>query len=297
MGGQRTKKGTRKGARQQQKSTIMSLPEWQREQREKFKEEVRADKGKRMLEADFETDDYAEIRTQMENATNSPVGHYNNMSESELRYNWNQVKVQHRNNMSMMSELDCLNDSKMTQMLESRGGDHIMRYRLKGNGKEQLVEIKETEDIGKGVFAIKDLEAGDLVTFYPSHFHCNVVGGQDKWCCPAGLSDEELMEFIQGIGKAYTMNAPSHKFIGDPRKTDKWWTLGHMINDRAYNKTLDYTPMTHSNCVYYGNVVLVTKSIQAGEELSVPYSSEYWFGNHTNAEGNQTTHHNIAMGL
>tara|TARA_R110002110_G_scaffold58864_1_gene167244 strand:+ start:282 stop:1151 length:870 start_codon:yes stop_codon:yes gene_type:complete len=271
MGGQRTKKGTRKsGAHQKKSNTPCAFIDPKKKNLTRQQE--------RWADADLETTHLPSVIKQMEKVTNAPYKYYSTMSEDEIRYNWDVMKKQHISGTEICGEEECRQMSQYIQDMNVQNNHKALKgYLTMSTPEDQLVELKDTGDIGMGVFAYRDLLEGEVVTLYPSHYHAETRNGMDHWICPPHVSHEDAAIFLEREGRKYIMSSRYFKYVGDPQEVDKWWLLGHMINDRGYDGTLDYKPMIPSNCAYWGSQVRVTKFIKKGDELSVPYSSPYWF--------------------
>lgn len=167
--------------------------------------------------------------------------------------------------------------------------------------KIHKVEVKESKTHGLGVFATRDINKGELITYYPAHYvmlypekgekytkvKYGVLGGitvsRKNLAVPENLRDYEFE-----INSYYSI-------AGDPRIYDNLTYVGHMINDGARgHSTLDnYNPQDEElykivvkakcNAVlqFEQNGLLsvkvtAIKNIKKGEEILAPYGYEYW---------------------
>ena len=150
------------------------------------------------------------------------------------------------------------------------------------------VEIREVSAYGKGVFAMEDLEADQVVTIYPAHIvhkrgdlHLYKVAG-------ATFSEDTFWD--------YSLNMKDGSVIsGDPTICLPGY-LGHMINDSTtesehikkcnideiINESIKYKikSIKNDNCLLANKngigYVVTTKKIKKGEELFTSYGAAYW---------------------
>ena len=159
------------------------------------------------------------------------------------------------------------------------------------------VAIKNSEIQGKGVFATKDINKGQVITFYP----CHGMSGQDNKCLTLNkeiiCSETELIE-----SGSYTTNTPNGiKIYGSPNII-QYHSLGHMINDCAEEETIEnlknlknsdsnikiananlkylLNAKTYRNCsiIHHKNYcyIIADKDITSGTELRTYYDATYW---------------------
>jgi hypothetical protein len=285
MGGQRTKKGTRKGARQYKKSNTPSAFI------DKTKEETEHDWT--MSWEDFKkTHSINQMRKALKKSLNDDRAI--TMSESELRHNFEIVSEQKRNGKNPLNESECKQMAYITHCCEKGDaqkielGDAFLQAHC---GNNESVRMGNTTDIGLGVFATEDIPKGTTVTIYPASFFAEKKNGHDYWSAPDDFPDDQRIGFIRGEGRKYCMKSSTHEFIGHPQRLDKWFLLGHMINDRGYDGTDVYKPYDNNNCYYWGNEVVTFRDIQEGEELGITYGGQYWF--EPLREGSPQTNHDI----
>jgi hypothetical protein len=279
MGGQRTKKGTRKGARQHQNTNTPTAFIAEKTEFDEF----------------LEKHGVKQIRSVMTDVTGSD---HSRATESELRHHFDLASMAEDNQLNgrkLLNEKECYLDALATHkcLLDDEGNTPLQMRIWKG-AQEQLVELRDTGDAGMGVFATTDLPKGEVVTIYPAHLFCKNNGdGTENWSVDTRMEwdKEALDEFVHGEGRIYTMKNRQWKYIGLPDKTDKWWLIGHMVNDRGYNGTEDYEPYSRANCFFYGNAIMTTQDIKQGEELSVSYGSAYWFAGWNTKKGK--SHHEL----
>jgi hypothetical protein len=156
------------------------------------------------------------------------------------------------------------------------------------------VEIRKSKIHGNGVFAKKDIEESDLITFYPVDILQLYIG-----------NDESTLRFSNKYidsnrSDSYNIfnNLKSYKFncnnrnaiIGDPRFIDNANYLGHMINDSMnHNKSkksrnlYKNSSQKKSNCNFHNMTpyelfvpIIANKNIKKDEELFVSYGVQYW---------------------
>lgn len=152
---------------------------------------------------------------------------------------------------------------------------------------KDTVGIRESSH-GKGVFAMKDLEANEVVTMYPEH--AKYKRGEDHYTSSFDiqLSKDTFWE--------YSLNMEDGSVIyGDPKILVSGF-LGHMINDstteseRLKKCTIDemvkesikykLKSIENDNCLLANKngvgYVVTTKKIKKGDELFVSYGAVYW---------------------
>lgn len=149
---------------------------------------------------------------------------------------------------------------------------------------------------GTGVFATRDIQAGELVTLYPADAIVEVIGGSMGNCVPS----EKLQDFCNGSAKKMKRvlkNQREYRFnvtdtvgiVGFPKFDQNPAYLGHMINDGARaNSNLRSVPiyvavtLKKMNCKFHickatrHVAVIATRDMKKGEECFVSYGARYW---------------------
>jgi len=101
---------------------------------------------------------------------------------------------------------------------------YFMEYYLPSSGlKNDQVYVSESKIHSRGLFAKKDIEKGNIITFYPADFIC----------------DERIRKFISVTGndisydqiKDYRMGNGEFSMYGYPENIKNELLLGHMVND------------------------------------------------------------------
>ena len=248
MGGSRTKKGTRKGKQQIKKSEVLSCY-----------------KQSNTFGKDFDT---------------------------QLYYKETNMKVKYLTHFTQMlsSRGDLLDSQSPTgnELLKQLTGlfscivlkDYTVSRKYCDD--ECRIELRDSPLGGKGVFATKDIDVGTICTMYPPNYLRNMNGNgrggildsstgrclesQDE----ADVMTDRLIDYKMGEDLGITL-------FGDPEFNDEWSMLGHMINDKSYDKTFDYK-WDKANVLYIktGHIVSYIP-IKKGEELSLHYDVSYWF--------------------
>lgn len=166
---------------------------------------------------------------------------------------------------------------------------------------------------GRGVFATRDIRAGEVLTFYPCDaMEIRTTTGSSVGGNPAAAARitsnmrghrSRILVCPEGFHHEDQMGVQWHVH-GDPAREDVW-ACGHLVNDpldaagvaslnkdpktpeEASQAYLDYLRKTapHMNCrfetIVRGMLLAVTaeRDIRAGEELLVPYGYvDYWCG-------------------
>ena len=151
------------------------------------------------------------------------------------------------------------------------------------------VYLKESSVHGLGVFAQKDLKAGELITIYPPHYVLYYPQGKeaDQNNIEAYLNDTfSQAKITPELYDIYSFNVNSYySFYGDPEIRDPDF-LGHMINDGVkstdpveYNKL--FLIKNNATPVDVGKfgltlAIMAIKDIKKDEEILIPYGVEYW---------------------
>lgn len=97
------------------------------------------------------------------------------------------------------------------------------------------VEVRSSGVHGKGVFAIKDIEPGEFITYYPCHglAHRPFNGGEEVMFSSRNKNQNLSMDYAQSLK---VDGDPLVYLVGDPSIDCKPRALAHLIND-AYPKT------------------------------------------------------------
>ena len=150
------------------------------------------------------------------------------------------------------------------------------------------VRLAESPGKGLGVFAERDFQKGDVVTFYPAHAvyveDVDAGDGRTAWRAAPGYSSEHMRRMIND----YCMDVPGGIVAADPDRVDQG--LGHMINDgarssspateRLYNRLSPAKENAAPHTLLCGTEFLVqiraTRDIKTGEELFFSYGLPYW---------------------
>lgn len=153
---------------------------------------------------------------------------------------------------------------------------------------QDALEVKDSSIHGKGVFAKKDIEANQVVCFYPSH---GVIDGQQCYSTDENSGSHEQYLFSP-LDYKMKLTRKSNEFVFGNPFIQIDGSLGHLINDSYPNvlelKTLDFKIllkyMLHSvksdNCAFVlcEDFVYVKsiQPIQQGDELLANYGHHYW---------------------
>ena len=150
-----------------------------------------------------------------------------------------------------------------------------------------VIEVKDSKIHGKGVFAKQDIKTGSVVTLYP-------VDGYSDDNKTYHITDKLTDKTNTFDDHSYVVN-DDLKIVADASKFDNPVQLGHMINDSVGNTFVgttvhnikdgvyEYVMKSNNNCSIkvnqkYGLIyVVVTRNIDAGEELLTSYSPAFWF--------------------
>jgi hypothetical protein len=171
------------------------------------------------------------------------------------------------------------------------------------------VILKPSPVHGKGVFAVRDIKAGSLLTLYPADIiqfrPKGITLEKAKFLTQEGgsalLSTSERIqnriksktklekEFLK-LKKYRLMISAQYSIVGDPTFDDNPFYLGHFINDRftctssseKARKLYLTLSMTKMNCRHVTiendlhTAIVATRDLKCGEELFMSYGSDYW---------------------
>lgn len=166
---------------------------------------------------------------------------------------------------------------------------------------EERVSIKKSSIHGKGVFAIKDIKKGQLITLYPSDYmiwndrKANVyayVPGAHLAECDKALSFKRMSEKERKKWNEYNFTVDTtFSIIGHPLLLSNPSYLGHMCNDGAKmskndakskhtyleqtkkKRNAEYKKIDKDGCCIG---IVAVKDIKKGEEVLVSYGYNYW---------------------
>lgn len=166
---------------------------------------------------------------------------------------------------------------------------------------KNLLEVKNSDIHGKGVFAKNNIDANQVVSFYPCH---GIIKKNLKYYCQEKNSGEYGDLLFDSTEYMIQLNRIGGRvFIyGNPYIQDEG-SLGHLIND-SYKNVSDLKHLNKHNmklCLKYmldavksNNCTLVqsndyvyvktTKYINKGEELLTHYGFPYWCSELKNSE-------------
>lgn len=152
------------------------------------------------------------------------------------------------------------------------------------------VEARPSPVHGTGVFAVRDIKQGELVTLYPGDAVMKVVGSGAQ----AAVSDKlakfcgesvDMVKLLEGL-RPYRFNVTETiAVLGFPKFDKDPAYLGHLVNDGAATtdeETYAAATAKAMNCRYHvcakkGHVAIVaTRDVKEGEELFASYGSAYW---------------------
>lgn len=138
---------------------------------------------------------------------------------------------------------------------------------------------------GRGVFADVDIPIRTVITFYPAHYLCERVRGEEHTVShPQGLPP---------MDSAYRVSLTDRiSIVACPSIANNRWFYGGLLNDPCdisllkkgkEGKWLQHYRVAEqkANVCWDGDgeclYVVTTRNIKAGEELLISYGSNYWF--------------------
>jgi hypothetical protein len=153
------------------------------------------------------------------------------------------------------------------------------------------VEVRKSNIHGNGVFAKKDINIDEIITFYPVDIlYLNV--GENETVMSFSKRYKQLYsdDLISNIKSNYRYYIDENiNIVGDPIFFNNPNYLGHLINDsmnhnktkKSRNKYISQSQLK-SNCDFISNTpflyitVVSNKFIKKDEELFVSYGVQYW---------------------
>ena len=173
------------------------------------------------------------------------------------------------------------------------------------------VEVRPSPIHGNGVFATRNINAGEFLTFYPGDALIYKPSGKDiighfgprKGFVPAGLDIPSNISsyfryyssrYIRAFGSAkqdlesnikngywYDID-DNYSIYGDPSFTDNQWYIGHIINDAInignsnINHCRKYNSYFRNLGAGLGVAVIAKENIKKDQEVLISYGNEYW---------------------
>lgn len=159
--------------------------------------------------------------------------------------------------------------------------------------------IQNSSIHGKGVFALRDIKQGELITLYPPDYikyisRLTGKGSEQTWY-HCQYSSGGHLEYDIDMSRlneldlySFSINDSFH-IMGDPLLLDNPGYLGHMINDGAAitEHGEEHERIYCSHSLSLANSVLVTskhcivmvyalRDIHKGQEILTSYGSDYW---------------------
>ena len=170
------------------------------------------------------------------------------------------------------------------------------------------VEVRDSPIAGRGLFAIRDIPAWSIVTFYPVHYLEHSKEVHEKRALhmfqPTSGDWFDTLDEIAAMQTRlkpykYTLNQMHNtedvvfegfqtSIYGDPDIV-RPYALGHLINDacsmsktptdeeceRYFRKSINSNVVPH-HFGLYKMAIVTTRPIQCGEELLLTYGAPYW---------------------
>ena len=146
------------------------------------------------------------------------------------------------------------------------------------------VQVAESAIHGVGVFAVKHINRGEVVTMYPSH-GAGTETGPGKVMLDIPGTRPEYQDLVLNMGedtKKYEFVENGVHQVGIPSVRYPC-LLGHLLNDGSdisTKGTYTTTWLTRNNAVFnvHRNVCYVqaVRDIEPGQEVTVAYGERYW---------------------
>jgi hypothetical protein len=162
------------------------------------------------------------------------------------------------------------------------------------------VQLQSNSVHGRGVFAIKQIKKGEIITCYPADIlKTMVIDKFDKEVLVtmystrisniSEMSEEKGWDFFAECFFPYAVGNKDEnvQICGHPKFNDDSNYLGHFINDRFFCDFLKITPEIYlklslarknSEFLFLDRhmVVIATQDIDVGSEIFLTYGSNYW---------------------
>lgn len=145
------------------------------------------------------------------------------------------------------------------------------------------VKIDKSGIHGLGVFSIREIHKGDLVTLYPGDIVTLFKDGNIFCYINHRIIKQygtkiNLEEMINECRDYQTNGLNDWAMYGHPKFIDDPSYLGHMINDNKDIESINckLVVLADMNCNIFISSIQATKDIKIGEELFVSYGNSYW---------------------
>jgi hypothetical protein len=187
------------------------------------------------------------------------------------------------------------------------GNHYLWNVVNRHNFKMNNCYVSSSKVHGLGVFANRDMNAGDVITIYPADIAIEMIDEKTNQCniliskelydlkfSEVGFTKENLIELCSDFCRNYLVKlTEAINISATPEMYDDVAYVGHMINDGTEviptdeNMVEEYEMLSESkqNCYfkYYNNLlfVIAKKSISKDDELFVTYGSKYWLSDRT----------------
>lgn len=200
-----------------------------------------------------------------------------------------QLRTNIMNAKYSLCEADVIGKSRGCSV-EERASRNLLTSRLELSLNRCYVAKSSIAAAGNGIFAGRNIAAGELVTLYPGD---GLRIGEEATLWTVQASDGTLGEPDASLldrGKDYEREVEAHgsvSLMGDPCLVDDPAYLGHMINDgvtctrealrNAYLAESSLVCNVHQVCLHGCHVaILATRDILQDEELFMAYGARYW---------------------
>lgn len=156
------------------------------------------------------------------------------------------------------------------------------------------VELRRSDVHGRGIFATRDVRAGDLLTLYPTDAQVSYRSGGEGIYVLLGPSNPKTCEEVYEIHQEYGAVLGSHigvvlQAVGFPELVDDPAYLGHLANDaciapdaRLGASAYDQGVGNRVNASFaiiqseLHHCIVAITPIAKGSEILVRYGAEYW---------------------
>lgn len=147
--------------------------------------------------------------------------------------------------------------------------------------KLNKIYIKNSNIQGLGVFALKNIKKGDIISLYPSEL---VIYHDNDKIYPIGTErvikkynlNKNMDDYMKNNVYIYNINE-NYSIVGDPYYIKDTNHVGHILNDGCND---DENYKLNSNCIYYRYkifiLIVANRDINMNEELLVSYLQNYW---------------------
>lgn len=152
----------------------------------------------------------------------------------------------------------------------------------------KVVELRPSQVHDRGVFATRNIQKNELITFYPGDAVIKTTVDSNLYGMSMIPNNFDMLLYKSEFLVNYQFDVTTeYSIVGNPNKVDDTSYLGHMINDVAKLENKDdlprYAKEVNAGCnaqaIYiseYHIAIVAHRDIIKDEEIFMPYGPEYW---------------------